>query len=365
MRFTDQFLDDIRDRVSISDVVGTRVTWDRKKTNVTRGDYWACCPFHGENNPSFHCENKKGRYHCFGCGSSGDHFRFLTDLDGMSFPRAVEVVAGMAGMSMPNSEETHEEKRTRLRREEQRKKRDAERAVEDRKEEERKAESVRYNWQSGLQLGGTLAEKYLNTRDIELSDFPQGTPWMPSLRFHPSLLLKGSRHPALIGGVQDVNRKLVALWRIFLNADGTAMLNEDGKKLKLGLGPAAGGAVRLGPVTETLKLTEGIETGLGVSLLSTTGASVWATLSTSGMINFVVPPGVKRIEIYADGDRYRKHKNTGNIVTPPGIAAANQLRDRLKGEGYDVVVRPSPEPDDWLDVWQSVKRDRITQRVLE
>jgi DNA primase len=101
MRFPNTFLDEIRDRVPISSVVGQRVTWDRKKTNTARGDWWANCPFHGEKSPSFHCEDKKGRYHCFGCGVSGDHFRFLTDLDGMSFPEAVEKVAGMAGVPMP------------------------------------------------------------------------------------------------------------------------------------------------------------------------------------------------------------------------------------------------------------------------
>lgn len=49
MRFSNTFLDEIRDRVPISDVIGRRVTWDRRKTNVPRADYWACCPFHGEN----------------------------------------------------------------------------------------------------------------------------------------------------------------------------------------------------------------------------------------------------------------------------------------------------------------------------
>jgi DNA primase len=101
MRFPDSLLDEIRDRVPISSVIGGRVSWDRKKTNTARGDYWACCPFHGEKSPSFHCEDKKGRYHCFGCGVSGDHFRFLTELDGMSFPEAVERLAGMAGVPMP------------------------------------------------------------------------------------------------------------------------------------------------------------------------------------------------------------------------------------------------------------------------
>ncbi|MCR4267887.1 DNA primase [Nitratireductor sp. ZSWI3] len=101
MRFPNAFLDELRDRVPISQVVGSRVTFDRRKTNASRGDYWACCPFHGENTPSFHCEDRKGRYHCFGCGVSGDHFRFLSELDGISFPEAVERVADMAGVPMP------------------------------------------------------------------------------------------------------------------------------------------------------------------------------------------------------------------------------------------------------------------------
>ncbi|MGE3305934.1 MAG: DNA primase [Rhizobiaceae bacterium] len=101
MRFAPTFLDEIRDRVPISSVIGARVSWDRKKTNAARGDYWACCPFHGEKSPSFHCEDKKGRYHCFGCGVTGDHFRFLTELEGLSFPEAVERIAGLAGVPMP------------------------------------------------------------------------------------------------------------------------------------------------------------------------------------------------------------------------------------------------------------------------
>lgn len=101
MRFPPSFLDEIRDRVPISAVIGARVTWDKRKTNAQRGDYWACCPFHGEKSPSFHCEDRKGRYHCFGCGVSGDHFKFMTELDGMGFPEAVERIAEMAGVPMP------------------------------------------------------------------------------------------------------------------------------------------------------------------------------------------------------------------------------------------------------------------------
>jgi DNA primase len=110
MRFPPSFLDEIRDRVPISAVIGQRVSWDRRKTNAARGDFWACCPFHGEKTPSFHCEDKKGRYHCFGCGVSGDHFRFLTELDGLGFPEAVERIADMAGVAMPARDEAAEQR---------------------------------------------------------------------------------------------------------------------------------------------------------------------------------------------------------------------------------------------------------------
>ena len=101
MRFETSFLEALKDRIPISEVIGKRVDWDKRKTNQTRGDWWACCPFHGEKTPSFHCEDRKGRYHCFGCGVSGDHFRFLTELDGLSFPEAVQQVADLAGVSLP------------------------------------------------------------------------------------------------------------------------------------------------------------------------------------------------------------------------------------------------------------------------
>ncbi|MCX5569675.1 MULTISPECIES: DNA primase [Kaistia] len=117
MRFSPSFLDEIRARLPISSIVGQRVTWDRRKSQPQKGDFWACCPFHGEKSPSFHAEDRKGRYHCFGCGESGDHFTFLVKLEGLSFPEAVERLAGEAGLSMPARDvhaEAEERKRASL-----------------------------------------------------------------------------------------------------------------------------------------------------------------------------------------------------------------------------------------------------------
>ncbi len=101
MRFPLTFLDQIRARVNISTVVGRRVQWDRRKTQAAKGDFWACCPFHSEKSPSFHADDRKGRYHCFGCKASGDIFTFLVENGGVPFPEAVEQLAGEAGIPMP------------------------------------------------------------------------------------------------------------------------------------------------------------------------------------------------------------------------------------------------------------------------
>jgi DNA primase len=110
MRFSDQFLEEIRQRLPITQVVGEHVIWDKRKSQPGKGDMWACCPFHAEKSPSFHADDRRGIYHCFGCGASGDHFRFLTEKAGMSFPEAVEKLAGMAGVPMPARDERTEQR---------------------------------------------------------------------------------------------------------------------------------------------------------------------------------------------------------------------------------------------------------------
>ncbi|MEE4237042.1 MAG: DNA primase [Anderseniella sp.] len=117
MRFPQSFLDEIRARVSISSVIGRSVQWDKRKTNAGKGDFWACCPFHGEKSASFHCEDRKGRYHCFGCKVSGDIFTYLVEKEGVPFPEAVERLAMEAGLEMPKlspEAEAREERRSNL-----------------------------------------------------------------------------------------------------------------------------------------------------------------------------------------------------------------------------------------------------------
>ena len=95
------FLDEIRARTSIADVIGRKVSWDQRKSQPAKGDYWACCPFHQEKTSSFHVEDRKGFYYCFGCHAKGDAITFLKDAEGMDFMEAVETLARDAGMEMP------------------------------------------------------------------------------------------------------------------------------------------------------------------------------------------------------------------------------------------------------------------------
>ncbi len=110
MRFSSGLLDEIRARLPLSEVVGRRVSWDRRKTQPGRGDFWACCPFHQEKTPSFHVDDRRGRYKCFGCGASGDHFRFITETEGLSFPEAVERLAGETGVALPKADPRAEQR---------------------------------------------------------------------------------------------------------------------------------------------------------------------------------------------------------------------------------------------------------------
>ena len=110
MRFEPSLLDQIRARLPISQVVGRRVTFDKRKSQPARGDFWACCPFHKEKTSSFHCDDRRGIYHCFGCGATGDHFKFLTETEGLTFPEAVERLAEEAGVSLPKADPRERER---------------------------------------------------------------------------------------------------------------------------------------------------------------------------------------------------------------------------------------------------------------
>src|SRR5690348_11017714 len=110
MALPPRFLEDLRGRVSILDVVGRRVRLTRK----WRGEATGLCPFHNEKTPSFTVNEDKGFFHCFGCGAHGDVIGFVMRTENLSFPEAVERLANEAGLQLPNlTREAREEGRVR------------------------------------------------------------------------------------------------------------------------------------------------------------------------------------------------------------------------------------------------------------
>ena len=95
------FLDELRSRSSLTQVVGRKVMWDARKSNQGKGDMWAPCPFHQEKSASFHVDDRKGFYYCFGCHAKGDAISFVRETENLSFMEAVELLAREAGMTMP------------------------------------------------------------------------------------------------------------------------------------------------------------------------------------------------------------------------------------------------------------------------
>ena len=96
-KYDRNFTDELRERLSIVDIVGRRVPLVKKGQN-----YWGCCPFHNEKTPSFSVNEDKGFYHCFGCGEHGDIISFVMKSENVDFKTAITELAAQAGLKMPD-----------------------------------------------------------------------------------------------------------------------------------------------------------------------------------------------------------------------------------------------------------------------
>jgi DNA primase len=96
MRFTPQFLDELRARLPVSEVVGRRV-----KLKKAGREWKGLSPFQQEKSPSFTVNDQKGFYHDFSSGKHGDIISFLMETEGVGFTEAVERLASMAGLALP------------------------------------------------------------------------------------------------------------------------------------------------------------------------------------------------------------------------------------------------------------------------
>lgn len=219
----------------------------------------------------------------------------------------------------------------------------AKQAAKDQVEKERVLEFADGIWEAACPVTGSPAELYLLGRGIHLTEWPE------ALRCHPSLPHPdGGRYPALVCRVDDTAGNLTGVWRIFVT--------EAGKKapvsnVKLGLGPTAGGAVRLFPaINGEIGVSEGVETSLAVHVLTRGKVAMWAALSTSGMRGFQPPFDIERIRVFPDPDIARRGDD-GRWKPSPGLSAAAALKERMDGESVSCLIEPAPRAGrDYLDV---------------
>ena len=102
--YPDSFIEQIKSRLDIADVIGQYIPVSRKGR-----DYWACCPFHKEKTPSFQIRCDQQVYRCYGCGKHGNIFTFMMEENGMTFVEAVEALAKRAGLELPEQTYNPEE----------------------------------------------------------------------------------------------------------------------------------------------------------------------------------------------------------------------------------------------------------------
>ena len=98
-RIPENILDDILARVDIVEIIAGYLPLKRSGRN-----FKTCCPFHHEKTPSFMVSPERQIYHCFGCGESGNAFKFLMRHERMEFPEAVEMLAKKCGINLPDQD---------------------------------------------------------------------------------------------------------------------------------------------------------------------------------------------------------------------------------------------------------------------
>ena len=192
-------------------------------------------------------------------------------------------------------------------------------------EGERIAKALRL-WRAAKPLQGTLAEKYLHNRGLNL-------PLPDSLRFLPNAWnhTTDKHHPALVAAGQNCDGKISFVHLVYLTPEGKK-ISGDKVEAKLSFGIMKGCAVQLSPLSESLVLCEGLEDGLSI-LQAMPQAAVWAGIGTGNLIKMPIPDTVTDIVIAADND-------------VAGIKAARKLAERLIALGKVVrLAKPQAAKD--------------------
>lgn len=318
----------------------------------TGGEHVGPCPLCGGTD-RFSINPVKQIFNCRGA-VGGDVIRMVEHIESVSFLSAVESINHEPPPGRDRHVATEEEKKRNQEQRQRAQKLRDQRSNEAQGERARQKKRAGQIWRSSVVLDGTLAESYLRSRGIPRPD--EG--WPLQFRFAASISYPDQEHmPALVCRVDGQDGIPRAIWRIYLARDGLAKAPVP--KSKLGLGPASGGAVRIGGVADHIGVAEGVESALGAWMLTGLKFPVWAALSTSGMVGIELPDRVKRVTIFPDGDKPTRRKGHDHIPSEPaGRKAAMSLRVKLQEQGIacDIAAEP-PAGKDYLDLWVATQRN--------
>lgn len=318
-RFTEQEINRVRSSVSIVDVASRHVDWDARKSVASRGDYWACCPFHDERSASFHVRESQGVFKCFGCGAGGDVIELLMQLEQLSFPAALRKLSG-------------EERALPERRYADRKQ------TQDMPDPAKRAAALGA-WDAAEAISGTLAETYLRARGIS-ADISGA-----DLRFHPQApegyKLARGKHPAMIAAIRTPAGEFIGAHVTYLLADGSwKRPSEPQFPDRRVLAKKEGGFIRLGAVADRMVVGEGIESALTAGEIS--GRAPIAAVTSENLAKLPLVGGVKDWLIAYDRDAKQQ-----------GFKAGKCFADRLFAAGLTARAFPPPSDcKDWNDVAQ-------------
>lgn len=232
------------------------------------------CPLHNESTASFHVNEGKGLYHCFGCGIGGDVIDLFSRLHHADFTNSCAgIVDAAPRQTLGKSEAQKSADRTLARR------------------------RAREEWHAARPIEGTPAETYLLSRGVG-SNVPGSLRFSHVPRFWHDDGREGPRRPAMIAAVQDDSGGVTGIHRTFIDRDGRRVRTG---QPRLALGRIRGCAIRLGPVAPRIMLASGIEDGLALRLMFP-GASVWVAPGDANLAHVRFPWSIEHVTVCGDED---------------------------------------------------------------
>ena len=269
----------------------------------------ARCPFHDDRNPSFSIFANDTRFHCHGCGASGDVIAFMQRAHGVTFSEAFAMLTD-GRIPLPDP------------------------MASDPPDNIDRIQEARGLFEQATTAEGTPAETYLRSRGITI-------PIPSCIRFATLHCKDLGKTPCLVAALRDKSGELTGVQRTFLLPDGTGKAKV--AKSKLSLGKVSGSAIQLEPnfASGEAVVCEGLEDGL--SLAQIAAASVWVAAGASMMPNMEFPISVTSIIIASDNDY-------------AGMVAAKKAAEAFFGRGLPVrLFRPLEGFKDFNDELRGIR----------